>query len=219
MKLNTRTLAWMIVALTSCGVVAAQAGGDTAGEMKKSPPAMDSEKPQILTTLTGLEASKVARVEAALRAITFENEKGEKVPAIRKVAIDVEKKQAAITVTPGSSLRLTTIEKAIAPTGVKIDREGLSVQSGCVLEVKGKGDDSSLRETIDDADLFENFQVKPSPKALTYEVNVVKSSEKTTHSRVTKALSRGEYELADVTWSNPKKEKMPEKAKAGGARG
>jgi hypothetical protein len=212
MKYVACTAAGIALALACTGVAAAQAGGDTGAGKERIAP--EPEKPQITAKLIGLDASLIPAIEVALKSIRSENAKGERVPAISVVKVQPEKGLLSIHVTAGTSLRLTQITKALEPMKVEIARDSLTVAEGCKLSVdaKAKGDDRALRDAIDQAKLFERFDVKPSPGDAEYEVTVEKCSGPATHGAISKAISRaGEYEIADITWTSPEKgTPMPE---------
>jgi len=209
-----RTLAGIVLLFATSGVAFAQAGGDAAGDPKIAD--KPAEKPHVNATVSGLDQTTAPKVQEALKSIKYKDSEGTSLPVIAKVETSIEKNAVHITLAHGASLKLSEIEKALEPTKVKIDRNSLGFETGCVLKVTAKdaSDNSSLREAIDKADLFDNFEVKSTKDATTFEVNVVKSSAKTTHNSVSKALTgTGDYQLAEVTWSCPaKKSETAEKA-------
>jgi hypothetical protein len=204
MKVIARMIAGIVLMLATAGIASAQMGGESTGKGAEKSAEKSAQKPHVIATVTGLDKSNSPKVEEVLKAIQYKNAEGKSLPSVSVVAFDFEKHALHVTVAPGCSLKLSEVEKALEPTKVKIDRNSLGLETACVVKVTSKADadDSAVKEAITEAKIFDSFDVKTTKEATTLEVNIEKSSAKTTCGAFTKAISgAGEYALTEITWT------------------
>jgi len=118
------------------------------------------------------------------------------------VAPSMQENLIAVTLDPRVVVRLSQIECALARRKVKIDDERFMLPGRAQLLVRTPlPDDGTIEKALDDAKLFEEFDVVLDPATNQFTVTVRAEKNAPTRVKVAAALAAAKAQLIDIVWS------------------
>jgi hypothetical protein len=215
-----------MLVLTVVGALLAVQGEATGQQPSQAKPKEATVAPngrEIALPVTGLSKKSVAAVrEDLLRLSTrvyicsaceFESSeaactkcraalKPESRALFTSVAPSMQENLIAVTLDPRVVVRLSQIESALARRKVKIDNERFTLPGDAQLLVQAPfPDDGTIDKALDDAKLFEEFDVVQDPATNQFAVTVRAKKNAPTRVKVAAALAEAKGRLIDIVWS------------------
>ncbi|HVS18353.1 MAG TPA: hypothetical protein VMT18_07125 [Planctomycetota bacterium] len=153
----------------------------------------------------GLDAERGPNVERALRVLESEGKPHVKVLA--EVEVDVEKGSLSLLVTPGQSLRLKQVERALNATNVRIQGDRFALGASRIVFEGEVGEDVLEKlKTALTTDLFASAEVRREEDPPRLVADVVPGEDPAMLDSAAKAARSvsPKLRIADVVWSRPK---------------
>jgi hypothetical protein len=160
---------------------------------------------RIQIPVQGLDAERAPNVERALRAL--ENEGKPHVKVLAEVEVDAEKGLLSVLITPGQSLRLEQVERALNATNVRIQSERFALGASRIVfegEV-GEGVLEKLKTALT-TDLFASAELRLEEDPPRIVADVVPGEHPAMLDSAAKAARSvaPTLRIADVVWSRPR---------------